>query len=57
MKKLLNYILQIVLEEERDEQMGVKECIRDEKQRKGDRNGYKKRTLNTRVGKLKLLKP
>jgi transposase-like protein len=57
MKKLLKYILQIVLEEERDEQIGVKEYIRNEKQRKGLRNGYKKRTLNTRLGKLKLLKP
>ena len=57
MKKLLKYMLQVVLEEERDEQISVKEYIRDEKQRKGSRNGYKKRTLNTRLGKLKLLKP
>ncbi|GAG62872.1 unnamed protein product [marine sediment metagenome] len=58
MKNLLKYILQIVLEEEeRDEQIGVKEYIRDEKQRKGTRNGYKSRSLNTRLGILKLKKP
>ncbi|MBU2598179.1 MAG: transposase [Actinobacteria bacterium] len=57
MKKLSNYILQKVMEMERDEQIGVKEYIRDEKQRKGSRNGYKKRTFNTRLGKMELLKP
>jgi len=56
MKKLSSYILQKVMEMERDEQIGVKEYIRGEKQRKGSRNGYKKRTFNTRLGKLKLLK-
>lgn len=56
-KKLLKYILQIVLEEERDEQIGVEGCIRNEKQRKGTRNGYKSRSLNTRLGRLKLKKP
>ena len=57
MKKLSSYILQKVMEMERDEQIGVKEYIRDKKQRKGLRNGYKNRELNTRLGKLKLLKP
>lgn len=55
-KKLLKYILQIVLEEERDEQIGVEGCVRNEKQRKGTRNGYKSRSLNTGLGRLKLKK-
>lgn len=46
MKELLTHILQSLTEIERDE-----------KQRKGCRNGYKKRSLNTRLGKLELLKP
>ncbi|GAI14528.1 unnamed protein product, partial [marine sediment metagenome] len=57
MRELLTKVLQELLEIERDKQIGVKEYIRDEKQRKGLRNGYKNRELNTRLGKLKLLKP
>ncbi len=57
MRELLTKVLQELLEIERDKQIGVKEYIRDKKQRKGLRNGYKNRELNTRLGKLKLLKP
>lgn len=57
MKELLTHILQSLMETEREEQIGVKHHVRDNKRRVGTRNGYKDRSLNTRVGSLKLKKP
>lgn len=56
-KELVRKILQELLEEERDLQIGVGKYVRDDSQRYGSRNGYKPRSLNTRVGKLNLRKP
>ena len=41
------------MEEERDEQVGAS-YTRDKSIRKATRNGYKSRSLNTRIGNLKL---
>ena len=57
MKDLLSFMLQQLLEHERDNQIGVDKYERDDNQREGSRNGYKERTLNTRLGKLNLKKP
>jgi len=57
MKDLLSFMLQQLLEHERDNQIGVDKYERDDKQREGSRNGYKERTLNTILGKLDLKKP
>lgn len=57
MKDLLSFMLQQLLEHERDMQIGVDKYERDDNQREGSRNGYKERTLNTRLGKLNLKKP
>jgi len=57
MKDLLSVMLQQLLEHERDKQIGVDKYERDDNQREGSRNGYKERTLNTRLGKLDLKKP
>ena len=56
-RKIVEHIVQEVLEEERDMQIGVGKHERDDNHRLGSRNGYKPRTLNTRVGKLSLRKP
>ncbi len=56
-KELLERLLQEFMEEERDEQVGVASYTRDKSVRKATRNGYKSRSLNTRVGNLKLEKP
>jgi len=56
-KELLRRLLQEFMEEERDEQVGVASYTRDKSVRKATRNGYKSRSLNTRVGNLKLEKP
>jgi transposase-like protein len=45
------------MEEERNQQVGVSSYVRDKSIRKATRNGYKSRSLNTRVGNLKLEKP
>ncbi|MEA1913572.1 MAG: IS256 family transposase [candidate division WOR-3 bacterium] len=57
MKELLKFMFQQILEYERDNQIGVELYERDEEKRKGSRNGYKDRSLNTRLGRLKLHKP
>jgi len=45
------------MEEERDQQVGVLSHQRDDMKRKANRNGYKTRSFNTRVGHLLLAKP
>lgn len=57
MKDLLSFMLQQLLEHERDKQIGVDKYERDDNEREGSRNGYKERTLNTRLGKVNLRKP
>jgi transposase-like protein len=57
MKDLLSFMLQLLLEYERDRQIGVDKYERDDNERKGSRNGYKERALNTRLGKINLRKP
>lgn len=57
MKGLLKFMLQQVMEYERDNQTGVLKYERDEGKRKGSRNGYKDRSLNTRLGRMELKKP
>ena len=57
MKELLKFMLQQLLEYERDKQIGVDKYKRDDNERKGSRNGYKERSLNTRLGKMRLKKP
>lgn len=57
MKELLKFMLQQILEHERDKQIGVDKYERDDNERKGSRNGYKERGLNTRLGKMRLKKP
>ncbi len=57
LRVIVEYIVQEVLEIERDIQIGVEKHKRDDEHRLGSRNGYKPRTLNTRVGKLQLRKP
>lgn len=57
MKELLRFMLQQLLEYERDEQIGVDKYERDNNERKCSRNGYKERSLNTRLGKIELRKP
>jgi len=67
MKELLSFMLQQVMEYERDNQTGVLKYERDEEKRKGSRNGYmehycivlpyKDRSLNTRLGRMSLKKP
>jgi len=58
LKELLRRLLQQqVMEEERDQQVGVLSHQRDNTKRKANRNGYKPRSLNTRVGNLLLAKP
>ncbi|MBA7626817.1 IS256 family transposase IS16 [subsurface metagenome] len=56
-RELLGFMLQQLLEHERDKQIGVNKYKRDESERKGSRNGYKGRALNTRLGKVNLRKP
>lgn len=57
MKGLLRFMLQQVMEYERDNQTRVLKYERDEGRRKGSRNGYKDRSLNTRLGRMRLKKP
>ncbi len=56
LKEVLGVTLQDFLEFERDEQIAVGKNVRDEN-RQGTRNGYKDRSLNTRLGRLQLKKP
>jgi putative transposase len=57
LKEILGRILQQLMEEERDQQVGVLSHQRDNHKRKANRNGYKPRSFNTRVGNLLLAKP
>jgi len=57
MKELVRRLLQELTEEERDQHVGVSSHKRDQAKRKATRNGYKKRSLNTRFGHLQLAKP
>jgi transposase-like protein len=56
MKLLLPWFLNLVMQVEALEQAGAEHYERTET-RKGYRNGYKERSLKTRVGKLTLKKP
>ncbi len=57
LKEMVKSIMQQLMEEERDQQVGVLSHQRDHTKRKANRNGYKPRSLNTRVGSLLLAKP
>ncbi len=57
LKEMVRMLLQEMMEEERDQQVGVLSYQRDHTKRKANRNGYKPRSLNTRVGRLLLAKP
>ncbi len=57
MRELLRFMLQQLLEYKRDKQIGINKYERDDNEREGSRNGYKGRTLNTRLGKVSLRKP
>jgi len=57
LKEMVRSIMQEVMEEERDAQVGVLSHKRDNTKRKANRNGYKPRSFNTRVGSLLLSKP
>ena len=54
---MVRMLLQEMMEEERDTQVGVLSHQRDDTKRKANRNGYKPRSFNTRVGNLLLAKP
>ena len=56
LKEIVRRVLQQLLETEMTEHIGAAPYQRTE-DRKGHRNGYKPRTLKTRVGKLELLVP
>jgi transposase-like protein len=56
LKKLLTWFLNLVMQLEMMQQIGAEPYERIES-RKAYRNGYKKRSLKTRVGELKLRKP
>lgn len=57
LKEMVKNIMQQVMEEERDTQVGVLSHQRDNTKRKANRNGYKPRSFHTRVGNLLLAKP
>ena len=57
LKEMVKSIMQQVMEEERDQQVGVLSHQRDNTKRKANRNGYKSRSFHTRVGNLLLAKP
>ena len=56
LKEIVERVLQEILEAEMTEHLGAAPYERSEG-RKGHRNGYKRRTLRTRVGTLNLLVP
>ncbi len=56
LKKLLTWFLNLVMQLEATQQSGSELYQRIES-RKAHRNGYKERSLKTRVGELKLKKP
>jgi transposase-like protein len=57
LKEVVRRIIQQLMEEERDQQVGVLSHQRDHTKRKANRNGYKPRSFHTRVGRLLLAKP
>jgi len=57
LKEMVRMLLQEAMEEGRDAQVGVLSHQRDHTKRKANRNGYKARSFNTRIGKLLLAKP
>ena len=57
LKQMVKNIMQKLMEEERNQQVGVLSHQRDNTKRKANRNGYKPRSFNTRVGSLLLAKP
>jgi transposase-like protein len=57
LKELVQRVLQQVLETQMTEHVGGAAPYERTENRKGHRNGYKERTLKTRVGKLELLVP
>ena len=57
LKEIVRRIIQQVMEEERDQQVGVLSHQRDNTKRKANRNSYKPRSFNNRVGNLLLAKP
>jgi len=57
LKEMVRMLLQEIMEEERDTQVGVLSHQRDDTKRKANRNGYKPRSFNTRLGSLLLAKP
>jgi len=57
LKQMVKNIMQQLMEEERDTQVGVLSHQRDDTKRRANRNGYKSRSFNTRVGRLLLAKP
>jgi putative transposase len=57
LKEMVRMLLQEIMEEERDQQVGVLSHQRDNSKRKANRNGYKPRSFNTRVGNMLLAKP
>ena len=57
LKQMVKNIMQQLMEEERNTQVGVLSHKRDDTKRKANRNGYKSRSFNTRVGRLLLAKP
>jgi putative transposase len=56
MKKLLTWFLNMVMQLEAIQQAGAEPYQRNE-ERAAHRNGYKKRSLKTRVGEISLDKP
>ena len=57
LKEMVRMLLQEMMEEERNTQVGVLSHQRDNTRRRANRNGYKPRSFNTRVGNLLLAKP
>lgn len=57
LKEIVKNIMPQLMEEERDQQIGVLSHERDNTKRKGKRNGYKPRFFNTQLGSLLLAKP
>lgn len=56
LKEMVKSIMQQLMEEERDQQVGVLYHKRDNTKRKANRNDYKPRSFHTRVGNLLLAK-
>ena len=54
---MVGMLLQEMVEEERDTQVGVLSHQRDNTKRRTNRNSYKPKSFNTRAGYLLLVKP